>query len=162
MQGCHCLQRILVIKINVSSLLILCDTIPCVFMHPLLATPFSTVALFARPSSHVSSKSYESSLPLSPSRMGPDQSGTPHSSESSSVTEATRNPPTSPSSLVVKEEPCDMATVFIKWEMSEEGLGEHQESVGAPCQEKESPSEKSNVSYLFLFLIYIIHCPMLH
>lgn len=79
--------------------------------------------------------------------MGPDQSGTPHSSESSSVSEATMNLPTSPSSLVVKEEPCDMATVFIKWEMSEEGLGEHQESVGAPCQERESPSEKSNVSY---------------
>lgn len=36
-----------------------------------------------------------------------------------------------------------MSTVFIKWEMSEEGLGEHQESADAPSQDKESPGEKS-------------------
>lgn len=114
-----------------------------------------SLGLFARPPSHVSSQSHESALPSSPSRMGLDQSCTSHSSESSGGSEAARNPPTSPSSLVVKEEPCDIDTVLIKWEMSEERFGEHQESTGSPCQDKESPSVKSNVSYP-LFLLYSI------
>lgn len=80
---------------------------------------------------------------MSPSRLGSDQGGTPGSSESSSFSEATRNLPISPSDLVVKEEPCDMATVFIKWEMSEEGLGEAQEST-VTSPDKESPGEKGN------------------
>ncbi|XP_076594144.1 uncharacterized protein LOC143325127 isoform X1 [Chaetodon auriga] len=101
-----------------------------------------SLGLFARPPSHVSSQSHESALPSSPSRMGLDQSCTSRSSESSGGSEAARNPPTSPSSLVVKEEPCDIDTVLIKWEMSEERFGEHQESTGSPCQDKESPSVK--------------------
>lgn len=101
--------------------------------------------LFARPPSHVSSQSHESVLPSSPSRMGLEQSCTSHSSECSGVSEAARNPPTSPSSLVIKEEPCDIDTVLIKWEMSEERLGEHQESKGSPCQDKESPTTKKKL-----------------
>lgn len=70
-----------------------------------------------------------------------------------------------------------MDTVLIKWEMSEERLGEHQgrigehqerlgehqgrigehqerlgehqESTGSPCQDQESSSVESNVSYLY-------------
>lgn len=116
----------------------------------------STVGLFARPPSHVSSQSHESALPSSPSRMGLDQSCTSHSSESSGGSESARNPPTSPCSLVVKEEPCDIDTVLIKWEMSEERFGAHQESSGSPCQDKESPSVKSNVSYLLLVLYIVL------
>lgn len=101
-----------------------------------------SLGLFARPPSHVSSQSHESALPSSPSRMGLDQSCTSHSSESSGVPETARNLPTSPSSLVIKEEPCDIDTVLIKWEMSEERFGEHQESSGSPCQDNESPTTK--------------------
>ncbi|XP_040899355.1 uncharacterized protein LOC121185374 isoform X2 [Toxotes jaculatrix] len=96
--------------------------------------------LFARPPSHVSSQSQESVLPSSPSRMCLDQTCASHSSETSGVSEAARNLPTSPSSLVVKEEPCDIDAVLIKWEMSEERFGEHQESTCSPCQDKESLS----------------------
>lgn len=110
-------------------------------MQVICSTPFFTVTLFT---THSSSQSHESSLPMSPSRLGSDQGGTPGSSESSSFSEATRNLPISPSSLVVKEEPCDMATVFIKWEMSEEGLGEAQESTVTSHPDKESPGEKGN------------------
>ncbi|XP_028436322.1 uncharacterized protein LOC114557169 isoform X2 [Perca flavescens] len=100
--------------------------------------------LFARPPSHVSSQSQESALPSSPSRMALETC-TSHSSVSSGVSEAARNPSTSPSSLVIKEEPCDIDTVLIKWEMSEERLGEHPESTCSPCQEKESPSVKKKL-----------------
>ncbi|KAA8591830.1 uncharacterized protein LOC116691638 [Etheostoma spectabile] len=100
--------------------------------------------LFARPPSHVSSQSHESALPSSPSRMALETS-TSHSLESSGASEAARNLPTSPSSLVIKEEPCDIDTVLIKWEMSEERIGEHQESTSSPCQEKESPSVKKKL-----------------
>lgn len=113
--------------------------------------PYSAVALFARPSSHISSQSHESSLPLSPSRMGLELSGTPRSSESSSASEVTVNVPTSPSSCVVKEEPCDMSAVFIGWEMSEEGSVHHQEGADMPSQDNRIPSEKRNVFYLFYF-----------
>ncbi|XP_070691946.1 uncharacterized protein [Pempheris klunzingeri] len=97
-----------------------------------------SLGLFARPPSHVSSQSHESAPPSSPSRMGLDQTSTSHSSDSPGVSEAARNLPTSPSSLVIKEEPCDIDTVLIKWEMSEERFGEHQESTSSPCQDKES------------------------
>lgn len=115
-----------------------------------------SLGLFARPPSHFSSQSHESALQSSPSRVGLDRSSISHSSESSGVSEAARNLPTSPSSLVVKEEPCDIDTVLIKWEMSEDRFEEHQESTGSPCQNKENPSVKSNVSYLLL-LLYIMH-----
>lgn len=104
-----------------------------------------SLGLFARPPSHVSCQSHESALPSSPSRMGLDQSCTSHSSESSGVPETARNLPTSPSSLVIKEEPCDIDTVLIKWEMSEERFGEHQESSGSPCQDNESPTTKKKL-----------------
>ncbi|XP_039663112.1 uncharacterized protein LOC120563091 [Perca fluviatilis] len=100
--------------------------------------------LFARPPSHVSSQSHESALPSSPSRMALETC-TSHSSVSSGVSEAARNQSTSPSSLVIKEEPCDIDTVLIKWEMSEERFGEHPESTCSPCQEKESPSVKKKL-----------------
>ncbi|XP_053183856.1 uncharacterized protein LOC128367086 [Scomber japonicus] len=87
-----------------------------------------SLGLFARPHSHVSSQSHESALPSSPSRMGLDQTCTSHSSDTSSVSEVVRNLPKSPSSIIVKEEPCDIDTVLIKWEMSEERYEAHQES----------------------------------
>ncbi|KAF3692288.1 hypothetical protein EXN66_Car007964 [Channa argus] len=98
-----------------------------------------SLGVFARPPSHVSSQSHESAFPSSPSRVGLDQTCTSHSSEASGVS---RNFPRSPSSLVVKEEPCDTDAVTIKWEMSEERFGENQESRGSPCQDKEGPSVK--------------------
>lgn len=99
-----------------------------------------SLGLFARPSSHVSSQSQESALPSSPSRHGLEQTCTPYSSNSSGVSEAARNLPTSPSSVVVKEEPCDMDAVLIKLEMSEERITEIPESTSSLCQEQESPS----------------------
>ncbi|KAM7421435.1 hypothetical protein PAMA_015528 [Pampus argenteus] len=93
-----------------------------------------SLGLFARPHSHVSSQSQESALPSSPSRMGADQTCTSQSSEASGVLEAVRNLPASPSSsnsssnIIIKEEPCDIDAVLIKWEMSEE----HQESAVVP------------------------------
>lgn len=105
-----------------------------------------SLGLFARPPSHVSSHSLESVPPSSPpSRVGPDQSCTSHSPESSGGSEAARNLPTSPSCIVVKEEPCDVNTVLIKWEMSEERFGEQQESTGSPCQDDESPGLKKKL-----------------
>ncbi|XP_030606001.1 uncharacterized protein LOC115794566 isoform X1 [Archocentrus centrarchus] len=97
-----------------------------------------SLGLFARPPSHVSSHSHESALPSSPSRMLLDQSCTSRSSEVSAVTEAARNMPTPPSSLVVKEEPCDVDAVLIKWEMSE-----HQQRAGSPG--RESPGVKKKL-----------------
>ncbi|XP_074508830.1 uncharacterized protein LOC141778451 [Sebastes fasciatus] len=99
-----------------------------------------SLGLFARPPSRVSSQSHESALPSSPSRMGLDQSCTSHSPESSGVSEAVRNLPTSPSSIVIKEEPCDIDTVLIKWEMSEDRFRDYQESTGSPRQDTDSPS----------------------
>nr|XP_020480696.1 uncharacterized protein LOC109974701 isoform X2 [Monopterus albus] len=100
-----------------------------------------SLGVFGRPSSRVSSQSHESALPLSPSRTGLDQACASHSSETSGISEAARNLPTSPSSLV-KEEPYDMDTIMIKWEMSEERLGEHQENTGDSCLDKEGPTVK--------------------
>lgn len=104
-----------------------------------------SLGLFARPPSHVSSQSHESAPLSSPSRVGLDQTCPSHSSEASGSTEAARNIPTSPSSLVVKEEPCDIDTVLIKWEMSEERFTERQESAGGPCQDNQSLSVKKKL-----------------
>ncbi|XP_068180627.1 uncharacterized protein [Antennarius striatus] len=101
-----------------------------------------SLGLFARPPSHVSTQSHESALPSSPSRVGLEQSCTSHSSESSAISEAARNLPMSPSSFIVKEEPCDMETFFIKWEMSEEGFQEQTESTRSPYQGQETPCER--------------------
>ncbi|XP_033968745.1 uncharacterized protein LOC117468618 [Trematomus bernacchii] len=103
------------------------------------------LGLFARPPSHVSSQSHESALPSSPSRVGLDQSCTSHSSETSGVFDEARNLPTSPSSLVIKEEPCDIDTVLINWEISDERFEEHQESTGSQCHDNESPNEKDTM-----------------
>lgn len=64
------------------------------------------------------------------------------------MSEAGRNRTTSPSSLVVKEEPCDVDTVMIKWEMSEERLGESQETRSSQCQDEEGPNIQSNVTII--------------
>lgn len=101
--------------------------------------------LFTRPPSHVSTQSHESALPSSPSRVGMDQSSTCHSSESSGVSETARNLPSSPSSLVIKQEPSDMDAVLVKCEMKEEGFGPQQESTRSPCQEKESAAVQKNM-----------------
>ncbi|XP_060905905.1 uncharacterized protein LOC132983565 [Labrus mixtus] len=106
-----------------------------------------SLGLFARPASHVSSQSHESALLSSPSGTGPDQTCTSHSSESPGVSDAGRNLPTSPSSsgLVIKEEPCDIDTVLIKWEMNEERIMDGGETTSSLCQEKESPSAKKQL-----------------
>ncbi|XP_071763281.1 uncharacterized protein LOC139917944 [Centroberyx gerrardi] len=101
-----------------------------------------SLGLFARPPSHFSSQSHESAPPSSPSRTGLDRTCTSHSSEVSGVSEGTRNLPASPGNLIVKEEPCDIDTVLIKWEMSEQRFEDCQESAGAPCQDEPSPSVK--------------------
>ncbi|CAG00923.1 unnamed protein product [Tetraodon nigroviridis] len=75
------------------------------------------VAHFERPSLRISFQSDESSLPLSPSRRALRQNGTCRSSESSRTPDAAENAPTSPSSSLVKEEPCDIDKVFIQWEI---------------------------------------------
>ncbi|KAM6994561.1 uncharacterized protein LKV04_006924 [Tautogolabrus adspersus] len=100
-----------------------------------------SLGLFARPASHVSSQSHESTLLSSHSGTVLDQTCTSHSSESSGVSDAARNLPTPPSSsVVIKEEPCDIDTVLIKWEMNEERIVDAGETTSSPCQEKESPS----------------------
>ncbi|TNN40142.1 hypothetical protein EYF80_049701 [Liparis tanakae] len=100
-----------------------------------------SLGLFARPPSHVSSQSHESALlPSSPSQMGLDRSGV---SDSSGASEDAGNLPRSPGGgLVIKEEPCDMDTVLIKWEMSEERFRDLQESPGS--LDMENPCTSSN------------------
>jgi len=117
-------------------------------------SPFpSTVGLFARPPSHVSSQSHESALlPSSPSQMGLDRSGV---SDSSGASEEAGNLPRSPGGgLVIKEEPCDIDTVLIKWEMSEERFRDLQESPGSldmenPCKSSNEYSRHHEVISLF-------------
>ncbi|CAJ1062885.1 uncharacterized protein LOC122881201 isoform X1 [Xyrichtys novacula] len=103
--------------------------------------------LFARPLSQVSSQSQESGLPYSPSRLGLDQTCTSHYSESSGVSDADRNPLTSPNrSVVIKEEPCEDTAVMIKMEMSEERITEGPESTSGFYQDTESPSLTKNLN----------------
>lgn len=104
-----------------------------------------SLGLSARPSSHVSTQSHESTLRFSPIGLGLDQSSTVHSSECSGVSDAARNLPTSPSSIVVKEEPCDTDTVFIKWGMTEERISEGPERRNHLGQEQEIPGVKTCV-----------------
>ncbi|KAI3360597.1 hypothetical protein L3Q82_002465 [Scortum barcoo] len=105
-----------------------------------------SLGFFARPPSHVSSQSRDSAPLSSPSRSGPDQSSNSFGSESSGPSEAAKNLPGSPpSALAIKEEPCEVDTVLIKWEMSEEKIGEHLGSTASSCPDKESPSEKKNL-----------------
>ncbi|XP_019962393.2 uncharacterized protein [Paralichthys olivaceus] len=101
-----------------------------------------SVGLFGRPPSLISSQSPESAPLSSPSRMCLEQACASLSSETSGVSDAARLLPSSPSSLVVKEEPCDIDAVLIKWEMSEERFGECQESTGSTCQDEESLAVK--------------------
>ncbi|XP_062254697.1 uncharacterized protein LOC133964549 [Platichthys flesus] len=96
-----------------------------------------SLGLFARPLSHVSSQSPESAPLSSPSRLCLEQACASLSSQTSGVSEAARLLPSSPSSLVVKEEPCDIDAVLIKMEMSEERFGECQESTGSTCQDED-------------------------
>uniref|UniRef100_A0A1A7Z737 Uncharacterized protein n=1 Tax=Iconisemion striatum TaxID=60296 RepID=A0A1A7Z737_9TELE len=101
-----------------------------------------SLGVFARPSSHVSSQSHESVLLSSPSQLGLDATYTSRSSEASGVTEAARHLTTPPSGLVVKEEPCEIDAVLIKWEMSEERVAEPQERADVLCQDNQSLSVK--------------------
>ncbi|XP_040021443.2 uncharacterized protein LOC120810705 isoform X2 [Gasterosteus aculeatus] len=93
---------------------------------------------FANPPSQVSPQSQLSAPPSSRART--DRSCISLSSNSSDVSEAAGNLPMSPSSFVIKEEPCDIAPVLIKLEMSEESFGELHESAGHPYQDHQSPS----------------------
>ncbi|KAG7475673.1 hypothetical protein JOB18_035500 [Solea senegalensis] len=108
-----------------------------------------SLGLFARPPSHASSESHDSAPPSFPGRMCLEQAcASQSSSETSGVTsgvseQARQHLPSSPSSLVVKEEPCDVDAVLIKWEMSEESFREHQDSTGSLFQEEESLTVKN-------------------
>lgn len=98
----------------------------------------------------MSSQSHESALLLSsPSGLGLDQTCTSRSSEASGVPEAARTAAPSPSSsLVVKEEPCDVDAVLIKWEMCEERPAERHGGVASPSQHQHSPCGTSRVHNL--------------
>ncbi|XP_060937104.1 uncharacterized protein LOC133014016 [Limanda limanda] len=101
-----------------------------------------SLGLFARPLSHVSSQSPESAPLSSPGRLCLEQACASLSSETSGVSEAARLLPSPPSSLVVKEEPCDIDAVLIKMEMSEDRFGECQESTGSTCQDEDGLAVK--------------------
>lgn len=66
--------------------------------------------------------------------MSHHQNPISHSAEESGLlAERTRGQSPSPSPVtrpVIKEEPSDIETFYIKWEMSEEGIGEQQEGLG--------------------------------
>lgn len=100
------------------------------------------MGVYPRPSSHFPSQYHESLLPSPPSCLGITSTCTSRSSEASGGTEAARNMPTSPSSLLVKEEPCDVDAVLIEWELSEERAAESQEQPGSPCPDQQSPHGK--------------------
>ncbi|KAM4600863.1 uncharacterized protein ACJ7VT_020742 isoform 2-T2 [Polymixia lowei] len=108
-------------------------------MTPEQECEMSISCLFARPPSRVSSQSHKSAPPLSPNTTGLEQTFTSASSEASGVSDGTRNLSTSPSSLTVKEEPSDIDTVLIKWEMSEQSFSEHPASIGTSCEDNDSP-----------------------
>ncbi|XP_069031477.1 uncharacterized protein [Embiotoca jacksoni] len=100
-------------------------------IDPEMSAGTPDLGLFAGSPSH----SFESALPSSPSRMGLDQTCTSGSSEGSGVTATPGYAPTSPGGLAIKEEPCDMDDVFIKWEMTEES---------SPCRGGESLEKLEN------------------
>ncbi|XP_007570609.1 uncharacterized protein LOC103150802 [Poecilia formosa] len=101
-----------------------------------------SLGVYPRPSSHFPSQYHETLLPSPPSYLGITSTCTSRSSEASGGTEAARNLPTSPSSLVVKEEPCDVDAVLIEWELSEERAAESQEQPGSPCLDQQSSDGK--------------------
>ncbi|KAK5620359.1 hypothetical protein CRENBAI_025147 [Crenichthys baileyi] len=103
-----------------------------------------SLSVYAQPSSHFPSQYHGSILRSSPSCLGLNSSCTPCSSEASGVTEDSRNLPTSPSSLVVKEEPSDVDAVLIEWELSEERAADAQEQAGSPCLNEQSSDVKHN------------------
>lgn len=117
---------------------------------------FLTVGHFANPPSQVSPQSQLSAPPSSRART--DRSCISLSSNSSDVSEAAGNLPMSPSSFVIKEEPCDIAPVLIKLEMSEESFGELHESAGHPYQDHQSPSVNGDAPYLLSSLLHV-HIP---
>ncbi|XP_038137068.1 uncharacterized protein LOC119780900 [Cyprinodon tularosa] len=98
-----------------------------------------SLGIYARPSSHFPSHYNESIVPSSPSCLGMNSTCTSGSSETSGIAEALRNQPPTPSSLAVKEEPCDVDAVLIEWELSEERAAEALEQAGAPCPNEQSP-----------------------
>ncbi|XP_021164071.2 uncharacterized protein LOC105939766 isoform X2 [Fundulus heteroclitus] len=103
-----------------------------------------SLGVYAPPASLFSSRYQESILPSSPSCLGVTSTCTSRSSEASGLTEAARNLPTSPSSLVVKEEPCDVDAVLIEWELSEERAAESEERAGSPCPNEQNPEHLEN------------------
>lgn len=80
-------------------------------------------AAFARPPSHVSTQSLESAPSSSPNRLVLEQS---HVSDHLGVHDSACTLP-SPLNVVIKEEPCDVDAIFIKWEMTDQRL-DHQEA----------------------------------
>lgn len=100
-------------------------------------------------------------------------SETPLSSESSSsVSMAFRNLPPSPSSIVVKEEPCEMATVLTETQMTEEdetpekSIVSHQDgnSLGKKCNDILILASSDFFSFLLFFqscILTIFPCSLL-
>ncbi|XP_061918330.1 uncharacterized protein LOC133659716 isoform X1 [Entelurus aequoreus] len=101
-----------------------------------------SLGLFASPSVR---QEAPAALPLPPiSRAGPH----PDSADPSGTFEASgKSPSPSSSGLAVKEEPCDIDAVLIKWEMSEERFREQQERDGGLCWDEEQLEDMEGMNY---------------
>ncbi|XP_061770963.1 uncharacterized protein LOC133561592 [Nerophis ophidion] len=88
-------------------------------------------------------------LPLSSiSRPGPGPGPDPGSADPSGTLEVSgKSPSPSSSGLAVKEEPCDIDAVLIKWEMSEERFREQQERDGSLCWDEEHLEDMEGMNY---------------
>nr|XP_057910057.1 uncharacterized protein LOC131105685 [Doryrhamphus excisus] len=106
-----------------------------------------SLGLFANPPSHVPPLSQEASasLPFAPvSRLVPELD----SADPSGVSEDSRKSPSASSSgVAVKEEPCDIDSVLIKWEMSEERFREHQERDSGLCWDEDQLERMDGMNY---------------
>ncbi|XP_071239457.1 uncharacterized protein [Salvelinus alpinus] len=93
-------------------------------------------SLGGRTPPQVFSQCKDTALPTGASTiyMSHHQNPSSHSAEESGLlAERTRGQSPSPSPVtrpVIKEEPSDIETFYIKWEMSEEGIGEQREGLG--------------------------------
>ncbi|XP_054637474.1 uncharacterized protein LOC129184943 [Dunckerocampus dactyliophorus] len=106
-----------------------------------------SLGLFASPPSHVPPQSQEASaaLPFAPvSQLGPDPDLADHSGASE---DSRKSPSPSSSGVAVKEEPCDIDSVLIKWEMSEERFREHQERDSSLCWDEDQLERMDGMNY---------------
>ncbi|XP_056142977.1 uncharacterized protein LOC130118557 [Lampris incognitus] len=101
-----------------------------------------SLGFLARPPSQIS-QSHMPAPSSSPPNSGTEQTCTSHSSQTSVVSNSTINCAPSPKRMV-KEEPCDIDSVLINWEVSEQRFEDHPESISASCGEKDGPLLKGS------------------